>query len=77
MGIVEPVDGILGMARNSVPLNSDPDSEFTVGPLFVNGMVDAGIIDKNTFTFAIDQSADSQVFFGEPSGIDNISWMSA
>ena len=65
-GIVEPVDGILGMSRNSEWRNSDPSAkgERTIGPLFVEAMVEEGIIDDNIFTFAVDSSSDSRVYFG-------------
>ena len=50
-GIVEPVDGILGMARNYPIKNADADAKTPVSRLFVDAMVEDGLINENTFTF--------------------------
>lgn len=66
-GLVEPVDGVLGMARNKPFLYSDSDSTQSIGPLFVEAMVNEEIIDENTFSFYMNMAGESSyVDFGTP-----------
>lgn len=44
-GLIEPIDGIVGMARNSGL------EGFTPGPIYVNEMYQAGLIDSYEFSF--------------------------
>ena len=65
-GIVEPVDGVLGMARNLKRKNADKDSSGRIGPLFVDAMVEDGVIDDNIFSFYMNKAGgNSFVDFGK------------
>lgn len=43
-GIVEPVDGILGMARNNPILNADSEASQRPSRLFVDAMAEEDVI---------------------------------
>ena len=76
-GLVEPVDGVLGMARSHPRSQADQDAKSPAGSLFVDAMVAEGLIDENVFTFKVDQAGDSEVMFGNPTGIKDIQWLQA
>ena len=50
VGIQEPIDGIMGMARNK-PLHLTPELGNKSGPLYMEALYSNGIIDQNTFSF--------------------------
>lgn len=49
IGLMEPIDGILGLARDHY-FHVSPDSS-EAGPLLVEHLADAGAIDANKFSF--------------------------
>ena len=65
------------MARGNPRTQADEDAVIPAGPLFVDAMVEEGLIDENVFTFLVDQAGDSAVWFGSYSGISNIQWLPA
>jgi len=50
VGIAEPIDGILGLSRNN-PFYVAPEGGNTTGPLYVEKLAAAGIIDADKFSF--------------------------
>ena len=79
-GLVEPVDGVMGMARNNQFMNSDSDADHSVGPLFVEALYNDGVIDEYSFSFFMDGAATSYVDFGSPQESamkdpDELAWM--
>ena len=49
-GIEEPIDGIMGMARNK-PFHVQPESGNNSGPLYVDHLYKAGFIGEDKFSF--------------------------
>ena len=65
-GISEPIDGILGMARNK-PFHIQPESGNTSGPLYVEHLHKAGVIGEDKFSFYFTEPGTlSWVDLGEP-----------
>ena len=65
-GIAEPIDGILGLARNNA-FHIAPDNGNTSGPLYVEALFDGGIINANKFSFYFQHpEEDSWMDLGEP-----------
>lgn len=53
-GLMEPVDGILGMSRDIVP----PEYDYEIGPLFVKALSYAGYTQYNVFSFYLEGPGD-------------------
>ena len=71
IGIREPIDGILGMARNQ-PLHIAPEEGNNTGPLYVEHLHSQGIVTDNKFSFYFTSPGElSWVDIGEPQ-YDNI-----
>lgn len=49
-GLSEPIDGILGLSRNNA-FYMAPERGNTSGPLYVEALYDAGLINENKFSF--------------------------
>ena len=66
IGIAEPIDGILGLSRNNQFFIA-PELGNITGPLLIESMADAGVINANKFSFYF-QSPDKVSFvdIGEP-----------
>ena len=57
-GLSEPIDGIIGLARN-IDIQTE---EYTVGPLFYEYMYNADLIQSNEFSFYIPKNDLSQSY---------------
>ena len=65
-GIGEPIDGILGLSRNN-PFILAPEKGNITGPLFIEKLADAEVINANKFSFYFQQPDETSfVNFGEP-----------
>ena len=66
IGINEPIDGILGMARNE-PFILNPDAGNISGPLLIEALAEEGVINANKFSFYFQHPSEaSWVDVGEP-----------
>ena len=54
-GLKEPVDGIMGLARNK-PQHLAPEKGNVTGPLYIEKLVEEGIISQNKFSFYIQEA---------------------
>ena len=65
-GLQEPVDGVLGLARNN-PFYLDPEGKVKRGPSYMMALENAGIIDQNTFSIQLSPYGEqSHIDFGAP-----------
>lgn len=65
-GIAEPLDGIIGMARNHA-FHIAPDAGNESGPLLIDALAENGKINSNTFSFYFQHpEEDSWMDLGEP-----------
>ena len=66
LGLKEPYDGVLGMARNHAA-HLEPNLGNTTGPLYVENLWSAGVIPENKFSFYFTQpGSESWADLGEP-----------
>jgi hypothetical protein len=49
-GILEPADGLLGLARKK-PFYVNPTSTYQIGPLYLTAMREQGVISESSFSF--------------------------
>ena len=65
-GLKEPVDGIMGLARNK-PFYLSSEKGLSRGPSYMMGLVNAGLISTNAFSFYMAPYGNrSWIDFGEP-----------
>lgn len=64
-GLREPVDGILGLARNKNVFIRDETASTNTTKSYVTGLKEEGLIDKEIFSFYFDGQESSYVDFGE------------
>ena len=70
-GLSEPIDGIMGMARNN-PFHIAPLNDSQAGPLYVEKLKENGIIDENMYSFYYTEAGSlSWVDLGSPD-YDNV-----
>lgn len=66
IGLMEPIDGILGLSRNH-PFHIAPGEDESAGPLLVEHLADAGTINANKFSFYFQEPGlESWMDLGEP-----------
>ena len=66
VGLREPIDGVLGLARNK-PFYLNPDGKVTRGPSYMMALENAGLISQNTFSIKLTPYGEqSYIDFGEP-----------
>lgn len=66
MGLFEPIDGVLGLARNK-PFLLSGESEVVRGPSLMNALSNANRIPENTFSLMVQQAGRSSLIdFGAP-----------
>ena len=64
--MAEPFDGILGMARNKPFMLGGNTTNDAVGPLFVDALAAAKVIQDPRFSFSLGYRNDTFVDFGVP-----------